>query len=171
MRFVPRITFLTFLTFFTFAICFFYFPAENITFAMCFFTFHEVCLFFTCVFLLFFMFCSTFACVFLLSGKQTPGPLPTRTTRHINYAPSVSACCKFTNSTQSQRGRESEGSHSERNISISTGMLLLPSLSFRVKQYACVGSGPTSLCCASWFWARCLKVHPCGRGNSTISDA
>ena len=122
-------------------------------------------------FLLFFMFCFTFACVFLLSGKQTPGPLPTRTTRHINYAPSVSACCKFTNSTQSQRGRESEGSHSERNISISTGMLLLPSLSFRVKQYACVGSGPTSLCCASWFWARCLKVHPCGRGNSTISDA
>ena len=138
---------------------------------MCFFTFQEVCLFFTCVFLLFFMFCFTFACVFLLSGKQTPGPLPTRTTRHINYAPSVSACCKFTNSTQSQRGRESEGSHSERNISISTGMLLLPSLSFRVKQYACVGSGPTSLCCASWFWARCLKVHPCGRGNSTISDA
>ena len=150
---------------------FFYFPAENLTFAMCFFTFQEVCLFFTCVFLLFFMFCFTFACVFLLSGKQTPGPLPTRTTRHINYAPSVSACCKFTNSTQSQRGRESEGSHSERNISISTGMLLLPSLSFRVKQYACVGSGPTSLCCASWFWARCLKVHPCGRGNSTISDA
>ena len=169
--FCLKITFLTFLTFFYFCHMFFYFPAENLTFAMCFFTFHEVCLFFTCVFLLFFMFCFTFACVFLLSGKQTPGPLPTRTTRHINYAPSVSACCKFTNSTQSQRGRESEGSHSERNISISTGMLLLPSLSFRVKQYACVGSGPTSLCCASWFWARCLKVHPCGRGNSTISDA
>ena len=153
---------------------------------MCFFfTFQLIillspCVFFYCsgslsnfyiVFFTFHMFCFTFACVFLLSGKQTPGPLPTRTTRHINYAPSVSACCKFTNSTQSQRGRESEGSHSERNISISTGMLLLPSLSFRVKQYACVGSGPTSLCCASWFWARCLKVHPCGRGNSTISDA
>ena len=151
---------------------FFYLTAGNLTFAMCFFTFQEVCLF---VYMCFFYFSLCFVLLlhvfFLLSGKQTPGPLPTRTTRHINYAPSVSACCKFTNSTQSQRGRESEGSHSERNISISTGMLLLPSLSFRVKQYACVGSGPTSLCCASWFWARCLKVHPCGRGNSTISDA
>ena len=169
--FCLKITFLTFLTFFTFAICFFTFQLKILLSPCVFLLFMKFVYFLHVFFLLFFMFCFTFACVFLLSGKQTPGPLPTRTTRHINYAPSVSACCKFTNSTQSQRGRESEGSHSERNISISTGMLLLPSLSFRVKQYACVGSGPTSLCCASWFWARCLKVHPCGRGNSTISDA
>ena len=169
--FCLKITFLTFLIFFTFAICFFTFQLK-ILLSPCVFLLFRKFVYFLHVFFYFSLcFVLLLHVFFLLSGKQTPGPLPTRTTRHINYAPSVSACCKFTNSTQSQRGRESEGSHSERNISISTGMLLLPSLSFRVKQYACVGSGPTSLCCASWFWARCLKVHPCGRGNSTISDA
>ena len=170
--FCLKITFFNFFNFFYFCHSFFLFSSWKSYFRHVFFYFSwSLSIFYMCFFYFSLCFVLLLHVFFLLSGKQTPGPPPTRTTRHINYAPSVSACCKFTNSTQSQRGRESEGSHSERNISISTGMLLLPSLSFRVKQYACVGSGPTSLCCASWFWARCLKVHPCGRGNSTISDA
>ena len=65
---------------------------------------------------------------------------------------------------------ETEGSHSERSISISTGMLLPPSSSMRPKMRA-LGNHFYLSVLRSCFRTRGQRVHPCGRGNSTISDA
>ena len=110
---------------------------------------------------------------FLLPFRACPlDQTKKRTTRHTQImrpmSLSVISLLIVVRDRDRGRPRATEGSHSERSISISTGMLLLR---LCAQKYARKATVLPCQCCAFFFGRAAWECILGERGNSTISDA